>query len=60
MNLEDRIEALENAARPKKTEWLVINDGETVAEAEARTGLKESECEFVFQIRYRKEVKHVD
>ncbi len=53
--LEKRIEALEDAARPpRKSEWLTVfrGDGETLEQAEERQGLKVANCGYVFEIFY--------
>ena len=59
MTLESRIEVLESAARPpRKNEWITVRrgDGETLAQAEARQGLKAANCGYVFEIFYDDEV----
>ena len=58
MDLESRVEALENAQRERpKIPFLVVHEylGETVADAEKREGVQPGEYDVVLAVRYRKE-----
>lgn len=60
MELENRIEALENAQRERpRIPFLCVHEyrGETVEDAEKREGVSPGEYDTVLIVRYRKEAK---